>query len=123
MSLDNYFVEYLAEEKGETVIVTDKGWASYRIFEHTGRAEKEIMICEMYVAPKYRGTQEAVRMSDEISEIGRKSGCSHLSCFVQKKNDTDHERRRMSYKLRIFLKYGFLLHSMNEHQLVLTKDL
>ena len=123
MSQREHFVNYALEEKGETTIVNDKGFITYKIYDNAKMGEKEIMICEFYVAREHRGGFAAKKLADEVAEIGRKENCTHLSCFIQHHADTETARIRLSYKLHVFLRYGMLVHSMTETYMLMYKDL
>ena len=122
---DSHFVNYWLEEKGETAIVNEKGFISYKIYDNDKipNAEKEIMICEFYVAPEYRGTRAAKDLADQVCEIGVKNKCTHLSCYIQHPTNCETNRIRTTYKMNIFIRYGMIVHSMNETQILMYKNL
>lgn len=122
MSHKCHFVDYYAEERGETVIEVDEGFVAYKIYDNPGVGEKEIMICDLYVAPEHRRKGIAQGLADAVSKVGRDNNCTHISCYVQHVNDK-RGRIRTSHKVRIFGEYGFKIHSMNDVQILMYKDL
>ena len=121
--LNPHFVNYWLEEKGETTIINEKGFITYKIFDNAQVGEKEIMICEFYVAREHRGGFAAKKLADEVAEVGRKEGCTHLSCYIQHYGDSETARIRTSYKLHVYLRYGMLVHSMTETYILMYKPL
>jgi len=121
---NKFFVDYYKEERDEIVLQSDKGFIVYKIYDQApGSEHREIMFCELYVAPEHRRTGEAQRLTRMAEDIGRKAGCTHASCYIQHKKATEEERERTTHKMRIYMKYGFKFHSANESQILLYKDL
>ena len=118
----SHFADYYKEERGETVIENEKGFISYKIYEGNSVEEKEVMICDFYVAPEFRGGPAAKKLADQVMDVGRAEGCTHLTCFIQHTRGLD-DRKRTTYKLKLYLHYGMIVHSMKEHQIILFKDL
>lgn len=123
MSVRSYFAEYYAEERRETIAETEAGFLVYRIYETADKREKEIMLCDLYVAPEHRRKGEAQKLTELVEKIGRDAGCTHASCYIQHPDGTDETRRKTTYKLKLYIKNGFIIHSMNESQILLYKNL
>lgn len=118
----SHMAEYYKEERDETLLENEKGFISYKIYDHTQTLNrKEIMICDFYVNKDYRGTKAAKDLADEVEKIGRDQGCSDASCYIQHKGEEDMDRT--TYKLQLYIRYGFKVYSMSETQITLIKDL
>ena len=101
---------YLREREGVESLIKDEGFATYII---TG---EECYIRDIWVHRDFRKTNIASRMADEISEIAKKFGCTHLTGSVcpTAKASTD--------SLRVLLAYGFQLHSSAPNIIFFRKD-
>lgn len=103
--------QYLKEREDFDSIITDEGFASYKI---TG---DECYIKDIWTAPDYRGEKVASDIADQISHIAKKFGCTHLLGSVS----TTVGNPTASAK--VLLAYGFKIYSAVQGGIFFRKEI
>lgn len=103
--------QYIREREGFESIITDEGFASYKI---TG---DECYIKDIFTMPDYRGEKVASDIADQITEIAKRYGCTHLLGSVS----TTVENPTASTK--VLLAYGFKVFSAVQGGIFFRKEL
>lgn len=102
---------YLKEVEDFDSIVTEGGFASYRI------SGEECYIKDIWVSRDFRNRDIASVMADQISELAKKLGCKYLSGSVSTlaKNPTA--------STKVLLAYGFKISGAINGGILFRKDL
>lgn len=102
---------YFKEREGFDAIVTNEGFAAYRI------SGDECYIRDIWTDSDYRKKRVAADLADRIAEIAKKAGCKYLSGSVS----TAAQNSTASTK--VLLAYGFEIHSAVPGGIYFRKDL
>lgn len=103
--------EYIKEREGFDSIVTDEGFATYKVMG------EECYIRDIWVQKDYRKGHVATEMADEIAAIARRNGCKYLSGSVCTTANNP------TASVKILLAYGFEVHSAIQNGILFRKDL
>jgi hypothetical protein len=103
--------EYWKGEHGYDILYNDNAFCAY-ICEG-----KEFFIAEFFV--KNRNNGEAIKFHKEIRQFAKTKGCTHLSGNIFVNNNWDNFNR----KLKIHLRFGYRVVSMNELRAQVVCDL
>lgn len=102
---------YFKEREDFDCIVTDEGFASYKIMGD------ECYIRDIWVDRDYRKSGIAAQMADDIAKIAETKGCKFLSGSVSLTANNATE------SAMVLLAYGFKIHSANQFGIWFRKDL
>ncbi len=102
---------YLKEREGFDSIITDEGFATYRI------NGEECYIRDIWVHPDYRKEQMASIMADDIARIAIQQGCKFLSGSVST------TAKDATTSTKVLLAYGFQVFSAVNGGIFFRKDL
>lgn len=102
---------YLKEREGFDCIVTDEGFASYRI------SGEECYIRDIWVHPDHRNKRIATDMADDISRIALRYHCKFLTGSV------DTTRGNPTASVEVLLAYGFKIFSAIQGGIYFRKNL
>lgn len=103
---------YIAEREGKEIIESEKGFATYKIFNNG-----ECYLQDLYVVPEFRKAHIATEMTDQVVAIARERGCNRLVgsvCF---------DAANPTANMNVFLKYGMQLASIHGNMIFLSKDI
>lgn len=98
------FSEYLTERTNTQIIETPQGFCTYKFMD-----DNTVYLEDLYVKPEFRRSHVASQLADQVCEIGKTKGCTHLigSVVPSAKNSTA--------SMKILLAYGMELErSMND---------
>ncbi len=104
-------LDYFKEREGFDAIITDEGFASYKI---TG---EECYIRDIWVHRDFRKKGIASEMADDIAEIAKKAGCTYLTGSVSTTANNSTE------SVLVLLAYGFKIHSVVQYGIFFRKEL
>lgn len=109
--MTNMYTYYLLEKEGkETLEFPEKGFVTYRM---TGDI---CHICVLYVKPLERHGQVARElMKALIDKMGKRAKAITACCYTKQENTTN--------TLKILLYYGFDVVGVQDHDILLYKDL
>lgn len=102
---------YFKEREDFDCIVTDEGFASYKIMG------EECYIRDLWVERDYRKSGLASQMADDISRIALSKGCKFLSGSISLTANNPTE------SAAVLIAYGFKVHSANQLGVFFRKDL
>lgn len=97
---------YLAEREDKEIIETDKGFATYKIFDNG-----ECYLSDIFVLPAYRQTSLATEMANKISDIAKEQGCDTLigSVCTEDKFATRNTKVLLSYGMDVYKTAGNMI--------------
>lgn len=106
------YADYIKEREGKHILETDKGFATYFLYDNG-----ECYIQDIYIAPDFRKTGLSTKMVDEIVEIAKENKCHTLlgSICIDDKNAT--------VNMKIWLNYGFCINKIVGPLIFLKKDI
>jgi ribosomal protein S18 acetylase RimI-like enzyme len=106
------FADYIAEREDKSIIESDDGFATYKIFDNG-----ECYLQDIYVVPSQRKSGLATIMTDRVVEIAKEHGCKTLigSVCVDDQNCTRN--------MKVFLAYGMQIHKIIGTVIFLKKDI
>lgn len=102
---------YFKEREGFDSIVTDEGFATYKI------SGEECYIRDIWVHKDYRKKGIASEMADDIAAIAKKAGCTYLTGSVS--TTANHSTE----SCLVLFAYGFKIHSVVQYGIYFRKDL
>lgn len=104
--MSSLFAEYIKEREGKQIIESDKGFATFKVFDN-----KECYLESIYVKPEYRETGLATDMANEISEIAKEHGCTSLigSVCIDDVAVTKNMKVLLAYNMQIYKIVGNLI--------------
>lgn len=102
---------YLKEREGFDSIITDEGFAAYRIEGENCR------IYDIFIEPDYRKKHVASEMVVDIEGIAKRAGCKYLCGSVITGSAQATE------SLKFILAYGLIIFSSDTSTITLRKDL
>lgn len=102
---------YLKEREDIDCIVTDEGFASYKI------SGEECYIRDIWVHPDYRKKGIASELADQIASIALGAGCKFLTGSVSTTANNS------TASVLVLLAYGFKIHSAVQYGIFFRKDL
>lgn len=102
---------YIKEREGFESLITDEGFASYRILG------EECYLKDIYVYPDYRKQGVASEIADEIAALAKKEGCKFLtgSVCTTAKNPTD--------STAVLIAYGFKITATVQNGILFRKEI
>lgn len=103
--------DYLREREGADLIWNEKGWAAFRVIG------PECYISEIYVKPEFRRQSVASKLADEITEMAKEVGCTHLTGTVCPQAEGADD------SLKALQGYGMRLYSSSEEKIVFIKEI
>jgi len=106
------YSQYIKEREDKDIIETDKGFATFKIFDNG-----ECYLQDIYIIPEYRKTHLATEMANRVSDIAREHGCKLLVGSVC--TDDKYATRNM----KVFLSYGMEIYKTVGTMIFLKKDL
>jgi|SRR5580698_4575598 GNAT superfamily N-acetyltransferase len=106
------YAEYIKEREGKDIVESEKGFATYQIFDNG-----DCYIQDIYVAPEFRKTGLAVDMQKEIAQIAKEKGCSALMGSISL------DDKNASRNLRIMLNENYIIHNTIGTMIFLKKDI
>jgi ribosomal protein S18 acetylase RimI-like enzyme len=106
------FADYIKEREDKEIIESDKGFATFKIFDNG-----ECYLQDIYVIPKYRETKIATEMADKVFAIAKERGCKLLvgSVCTEDKNATKN--------MKVFLAYGMQIYKNIGNMIFLNKEI
>jgi GNAT superfamily N-acetyltransferase len=106
------FSDYINEREGKQILESDKGFATYKIFDNG-----ECYLQDIYVIPDERKSGLATEMADKVVEIAQEHGCKTLigSVCIDDLNCTRN--------MKVFLAYGMQMHKIIGTMIFLKKDI
>jgi ribosomal protein S18 acetylase RimI-like enzyme len=110
--MKSLYAEYIAEREDKEIIETDKGFATFKIFDN-----KECYLQDIYIIPECRKTGLATEMTDKIVEMAKEKGCNTLVGSVCV--DDKYATRNM----KVFLAYGMQIYKTAGTMIFLKKDI
>lgn len=110
--MSSLYCQYIKEREDKDIIETDKGFATFKVFDNG-----ECYLQDLYVVPEYRKTKLATEMADKVTIIAKERGCNKLigSVCVDDKFATRN--------MKIFLSYGMEIHKSIGSVIFLSKDI
>lgn len=106
------FEEYFKELKNLEVYKTEYGFILYRI-----QNDDQLYVRDVYVAPKFRRKGLASKMTDEISNLAKDSGCKLLIVDVEPSNNNATE------SIKLILAYGMKVAEANDDEILFVKEI
>lgn len=108
----SFYSKYIAERTGKHMMETDKGFAIYSYPD-----KETVYIEDIYTDHKYRKSNEAALLADQIVIAAKERGCTKLigSVVPSTNGSTD--------SLRILLAYGMKLDSSANNFILFSKDI
>lgn len=103
---------YIAEREDKDIIESDKGFATYKLFDNG-----ECYIQDLYIVPGYRQSGFATEMTNKIVDIAKERGCHTLIGSVC--SDDKSATRNM----KVFLAYGMQISNIIGTMIFLKKNL
>lgn len=99
----------------DTLLMPEVGFMMYRKFD------EELHISHFYILPEKRHKRLSEDFNKEINRVAKELGCSYLSCIV---DFNDKPAEVASRLVRIYLEYGFTIHSlMNDSHVIFKRNL
>ncbi len=104
--MKSLYAQYIAEREDKDIIETDKGFATYRIFNNG-----ECYLQDIFVIPSERKTGLCFKMADKIVEIAKEQACHTLvgSVCVDDKNATRNMKVLLAYDMEISKTIGNMI--------------
>lgn len=104
--------DYIKEQRGDDIIETSFGFASYRFLN-----EKQVYLIDIYVAPEFRNRSAGTELTQMVCKIAKDRGCSELigSVAPQAKDSTK--------SMKLLLGYGMTLQSASNDLIIFKKEL
>lgn len=102
---------YLKEREGFDSIITDEGFASYRI------QGEECYLRDIWIEEVSRNGGYASEIADGISVIAKKAGCKYLTGSVSTLSGDP------TVSTKVLLAYGFQIHGAIQGGIIFRKDL
>lgn len=104
--------DYIKEHRGDEIIETKQGFATYRYIDDT-----TVYLIDIYVIPDYRKSNAASDMADEVVKAAKLRGCNKLlGTVVPTANNS-------TVSLRALLGYGFTLKSSANDLIIFEKGI
>lgn len=105
------YSQYLKERTNKQILETEQGFVTYQIFG------KECYIEDIFVIPSLRKERVATKLADEVSEIAKTQGCTHLtgSVCLTSSNSTQ--------SLKVLLGYGMTLLKSEINMIYFVKEI
>lgn len=118
------YKDYLSEEDGLKVLESSHGFCAYKL-----RGE-ECLIAQLYVIPESRKQGKARDLVDAVVSLVKNAGCKYISANIfqdftgcKSEEEVMSMMKKNTEKLRIFIKYGFLVTRILPSQIILTKEI
>lgn len=105
------YSEYLKERENFDCIESDNGFITFQV------SGKECYIRDLYIRPAFRNKKNASELANQVAEIAKQSGCSHLTGSVDVKD------KELSRNIQVLMAYGFKLFSMRDDMIYLIKEI
>jgi GNAT superfamily N-acetyltransferase len=106
------YSEYIKEHRGDEIIETEQGFASYRYLN-----KNQVYIVDLYVLPQFRNENVASSMADKIASIAKSKGCTKmLGTVVPSANNS-------ADSMKILLAYGMKPSNIEGNMVVFSKDI
>ncbi len=109
--MKSLYGQYIKEREGFEILEDENGFATYKI------SGKECYIRDIFVKPEFRKMNLASKYADEIAEIAKKLGCTHLSGTVAPMANGSTQ------SIQVLLGYGFKLLSSDNQKIVFIKEI
>jgi predicted GNAT family acetyltransferase len=108
----SYYADYVHERTNDSVLETEKGFATYRFLD-----QKTVYIVDIFVAPKHRKQHAASDLADDVVKIAKDRGCTKLlgSVVPSTKGSTR--------SLCVLLGYGMTLDSSTNDLILFSKEI
>lgn len=106
------YAQYIKERENKDIVESDKGFATYQIFDNG-----ECYIQDIFVAPEFRSQKVSYDMEKEISHIAKEKNCHSLIGSVCL--DTNHASRN----LQILLNDKWHLYKIIGNMIFVKKDI
>lgn len=92
------FSEYLQERTNTQIIETPQGFATYKFMD-----DNTVYLEDLYVKPEFRRSHVASQLADQVCEIARSKGCTHLigSVVPSAKNSTASMKILLAYGMEV----------------------
>lgn len=104
--------EYFKELKNLQIYEKENSFTLFRI------QGKILYIHDMYVKPEFRRTGVAYEMADELIEVAKDCGCTHVLADVEPSNINS------TASIKFILNYGgFTLKQANDNEIILIKEI
>jgi predicted GNAT family acetyltransferase len=103
--------KYILERENKYILEKEYGFATYKI------EPEYIYIEDIYVLPELRKSDKAAKMADEIVEIAKKQGKTHIIGSV------DMNANGATTSLKVLLGYGFSLLQSTETMIYFKKEI
>lgn len=110
--MNSLYAMYIKEREDKDIIESDKGFATYKIFDNG-----ECYLQDIFVLPNFRKDGLATQMANEVVDIAKEHGCHTLIGSVC--TDTNYSTRN----LQVFLAYGMQVHKIIGNLIFLKKDI
>lgn len=104
--MKSLYGQYLAEREDKDIIETDKGFATFKVFDNG-----ECYLQDIYVVPSERKTGLATEMADMVSKIAKARGCNLLvgSVCTDDKYATRNLQVLIAYGMEIYKNVGTVI--------------
>lgn len=110
--MSSVYAKYLKEREDKDIIESEKGFATYKIFDNG-----ECYLQDIYVIPDERKSGLATEMTDKVVEIAKERKCNLLLGSVCT-NDKYATRN-----MKVFLAYGMEIYNNVGTMIFLKKDI
>lgn len=106
------YADYIKEREDKEIIESDKGFATFKIFDNG-----ECYLQDIYVVPNHRKSHYATEMTDKVVAMAREKGCNILIGSVC--TDDKYATRNM----KVFLAYGMEIYKTVGIMIFLKKNI
>lgn len=110
--MKSLYGQYIEEREDKGIIETDKGFATFKIFDNG-----ECYLQDIYVLPEWRKSSVATEMADAVRDIAKEHGCKLLVGSVC--TDDKYATRNM----KVFLSYGMEIYKNVGNVIFLKKEI
>lgn len=104
--------DYIKEAKGDGIIETEYGFATYRYI-----APESVYIIDIYIVPEFRKSKKTSAIVDMVIEAARSKGCKKMIGTVVT------AAVGSTVSLKLLLSHGMRLVSSNNEFIVFEKDI
>lgn len=92
------FADYLRERTNTQIIEIPQGFCTYKFME-----DNTIYIEDIFTLPEFRRSNVASQLADQVCDIGREKGCTHVigSVVPSAKNSTASISVLIAYGMKV----------------------
>ena len=105
------YADYLKELWGKEAIEREYGFVTYLI------NGSECFTDTLYIRPEERRKGHCHKLLDEVTDIAKKRGCTHMTSM------TSQAVEGWRGRATVILKYGFKIHKLDNEKIYFVKEL